>query len=235
MLATSPVQQEAPAAEPAPEAPLEVVNMMVNLSLGNLHEQFALANGLLVVVDGQEVQRPPPFIPNGQSINGQFTITWTISQCTDTTMMPLGSLLIYEIVSVDGEPILGRPHLIVGWRVNISNTEAGQHGLTSTSQFFARIVGEHLAFEIVNLWRHTDEMNAIHAPDSVEAIMEKDRFFTELADTALHPAGASSRERRVLANGSTLIVSASLTNEETAPDADVPGVSLNLQISLEPE
>ncbi|RKP09164.1 hypothetical protein THASP1DRAFT_29044 [Thamnocephalis sphaerospora] len=227
-------------APPPPTPPVVqpmVVSMQVRLSLDNSHPMFALKDGLLLVVDGQQVQRPPPLIPSGQSIDGRFSITWTVPVGENVTMAPLACLLLYEVTLPNSRPLPDRPHLIVGWRVS-DNDEAsvqasGKFG--RERHFFARIIGEHLAREVVTLWTVTEPIS----PDdeqSLAAIYEKDRFFAQLSDTALRAAGVQSVERRVLASGHVLLTHASLTSEEAAVPAtslDMSSVNLALKVRIE--
>ncbi|KAI9596996.1 hypothetical protein BDF19DRAFT_437435 [Syncephalis fuscata] len=192
------------------------VNMTVQLTLDNLHPTFSLKSGQLLVVDGQQVQRPPTVVPSGQSINGRFSISWAMPDFPD------------------GKELADRPHLVVGWRVDGGS-------LTHVDIFFARIIGEALTQEIIHLWT-----SKLATPSDPMVVANKDRSFIELAGNGLMPANAQSKERRLLADGRILLTHASLTSVEVASDVDtddtnnnqqhrVPSVHLALKVQLSRE
>ncbi|KAI8050625.1 hypothetical protein BDF22DRAFT_745497 [Syncephalis plumigaleata] len=210
------------------------VNMTVQLTLENLHPTFSLQNGQLLVVDGQQVQRPPTVVPSGQSINGRFSISWAMPEYIGASIAPLACLLVYEISQPDGKELADRPHLIVGWRVNGNSlnrqeNKAAEEGEATVEgedsekqqqqdtsrQFFARIIGDALTQDILELWTMKQAI-----PSDPLVVAQKDQSFIELAGNGLMPANAQSKERRLLADGRILLTHASLTSVEVASSND---------------
>ncbi|RKP24930.1 hypothetical protein SYNPS1DRAFT_29327 [Syncephalis pseudoplumigaleata] len=215
------------------------VNMTVQLTLENMHPTFSLQHGQLLVVDGQQVQRPPAVVPSGQSINGRFSISWAMPEYVGASIAPLACLLVYEVTLPDGKELADRPHLVVGWRVDggsLTDQAASDH--STSRQFFARIIGDTLTQDIVEQWSHH-----LTTPSDPISVAQKDQSFIDLAGSGLMPANAQSKERRLLADGRILLTHASLTSVAVASSNDdddddptaIPSVHLALKVQLSRE